>query len=225
MCVAFTGAAAVNATLIPDARFGEVAAGIIEHANERLSGGGLFDSNVPPTIARANLFGRLLSEYKKAGTITVSGDDRLTIGEAYGLATHLLKSVGGEILAGRLGWDKAGIERLKSQRDVLGPIIRHLDAQELGHSNPITPEVARNQDTLERIKAAWHGIVGWNESVPVAIVDKCLVIGVPSSATSHDLAFLEARIMASVQAIAPDVERLRFRHPPQAQVPRRGIQR
>jgi len=62
------------ASSIPDARFTQVCRGIIAHAQERLAGGDLFESNVEPTSRREQTFSRLLLQYEKSGRILL--DDR-----------------------------------------------------------------------------------------------------------------------------------------------------
>ena len=87
--------------------------------------GDLVEANVERTVFREQTFARLLVEYEKSGRIVL--DDRAVtdIREAFEMCRHNLQIVGVEVLASRLGWDDAGIERLRLWQSVLKPIVVH----------------------------------------------------------------------------------------------------
>jgi hypothetical protein len=71
-------------------------------------------------------------------------------------------------------------------------------------------------DPLATIRSAWLGLVGADvarAAAPVAIAQDALIVITTSSAWSHQLSFLEARIVAQIRAVVPSVgiARLRFR--------------
>lgn len=70
-------------------------------------------------------------------------------------------------------------------------------------------------DPLATIRFVWAGIVGpevAQASQPVALTGSALVVVTSSGKWSHQLAFLERDILASIAALGVDgVDRLRFR--------------
>jgi hypothetical protein len=109
---------------VPDPRFADVARRIIDFAHERLDDGSLFESNIPLTERRADVFENLLAQYEDHSSISLSQHDAAAVIEAHGLTEHILSDhLGRDVLAHRLGHNEESIAAMRVELEVLKPIV------------------------------------------------------------------------------------------------------
>ena len=119
---AFDELAGVEA-MVPDSRFPEVAQRIIDHAQEGLDAGDLFESNIEPTEDRARNFASMLEQLKRNGAITLDADTSPVLKEACRMIEdNLSDRLGKDVIAHRLGYNDAEIAQMRESLEVLKPL-------------------------------------------------------------------------------------------------------